>query len=299
MLYATKNGKSVCLPHTKEEFRRLGKRRLGGRSVEAAKRLHDQRKEAQRIRSDPLTFSLSERIKHKMVLVELGREDFYHEARQEFPQRKNWESPKPIKDRIAGGWRVRPINHGSYSRRCTFSRYTYAIDVRSCAYATPGFIIYWWADEAGKRIYAPKGYRWDIDHHGLRLVRGKDDYHPNSDDLRNLTPRQLAAKVRENATKRKQVAAESRRTKDAVRRAEAEGATVCLADSLRAGNCYAGTTSWARQHGLDPKQHYSPSKVLAMANGDAARVALVVTVALRRHRQEMERGFAKLSEHRV
>ena len=54
----------------------------------------------------------------------------------------------------------------------------------------------------------------------------------------------------------------------------------------------------SRRHDLDPRRHYAPTQLLALANGDTRRVAAVVSVALRRHREEMARGYALLSDHR-
>jgi Arc/MetJ-type ribon-helix-helix transcriptional regulator len=109
---------------------------------------------------------------------------------------------------------------------------------------------------------------------------------------RRALEREDRAKLRATEQERKEACAR-------IRRAEKEGCLVCLADSLKAGNCRGGSESWARRHGIDPMAHTLPSVLLAKANGEYRRVSLVVTVALRRHEREMRQGYADLSEHYV
>jgi len=255
---------------------------------------------------------LETRVKRARIIVPLGmdhREEAGRDARRLYPQRKNWDSCAAV----AEWWQnthVRDISHGRYSSRCTYTRYTYEPQVGSFAFLTSYGMCYVYRGKK-YRFRNPHGYRWGRDENGLRLYRVKkpsDDYHPQSTDLigPDGTPaplRSLTAIVRENTKVRNETAAraraETKRAKDAAQKAEREGCRVCVADSLRAGNCYAGTSSWARRHGLDTSKHYEPSKVLELANGDAHRVSLVVNVALRRHREEMQRGFCLVSEHRA
>jgi hypothetical protein len=81
--------------------------------------------------------------------------------------------------------------------------------------------------------------------------------------------------------------------------AQNEGVFVCLADSIRAGNCKIGTLNFAERHRLDTSRHYTAIELLAQANGDAGRVRLAITAARFRHNQEMDRGYCDLSEHTV
>lgn len=84
-----------------------------------------------------------------------------------------------------------------------------------------------------------------------------------------------------------------------VERGDAAGVAVCLADSLRAGNCRAGSLSFAGRHGLDPSRHYSAGELLAQSNGDARFVRAAVLAALRRERREQAAGFCVLADHRA
>lgn len=142
---------------------------------------------------------------------------------------------------------------------------------------------------------APEGCRWNRDEHGLRLVRGGDDYHPSSAELRETSaPASILQKLVANAEQRRKIAAER-----AVERAEAEGVWVCFADSLRGGNCAAGTASWAEKQGLDIHQHVPATALFERANGDWQRVRLAIRAAMTRHQREMRQGYADLAEHAV
>lgn len=310
-------------PHTLTDFRAIGKRKLKDTTPEQAKRLHDQRQRAKQapysryvfVRRDPAaTFALRNRYAQQLVTIPLGQAcgEIMERARAAYPQRKNWEGVRAVADEIKNGWRVETIDNGRYSSRCAYRHYSYRVEVRSAAIVRPEKLLFWFAAGRAKIIRAPRGYHWDEDANGARLVSNShpsDDYHPTADDLLAKTPRQLVAALKANAKARKEQERQARLADRAtkrekqqqaalLRKAEREGATVCVADSLRAGNCLAGTLTWASRHGLDTRRHYAPSQLLAVANGDASRVSLVVAVALRRHRTEMDRGFAIVAEHR-
>lgn len=71
----------------------------------------------------------------------------------------------------------------------------------------------------------------------------------------------------------------------------------CAADSYRAGNCVAGTQSFAARHALDVSRHYRAEELLAISNGDARFVRAAILAALRREQKEIRQGYALLSEH--
>ncbi|MCK9172019.1 MAG: hypothetical protein RBR03_09025 [Desulfuromonas thiophila] len=223
---------------------------------------------------------------------------------------KNWDRPeettRPKCDQ------VETIDHGRYSSRCTFKHLTYRPTVTSCAVISAGGKLrYEYANESPAWLAPPRGYHWDRDQNGVRLVSLSDsrkDYHPDSDDLRSYDARSLARKITalfkqrreqarinaENLRLEKLSASEQTRL---IAKAEREGCVVCLRDSIKAGNCRAGSVAFAQRHNLDPAKHYRPSKLLRIANGDAQRVKLVVAVALRRHRHEMAAGYCLLEDH--
>lgn len=289
-----------ALKHTRPAF--------CGTIKDAAKKRRDRIK----IQQVATTLPLETRVKRARVIVPLGSQhgaDANNEAHEQHPRRKNWESPAAV-DEWWQTTHIREVDHGRYSSRCTYTHYTYEPQVGSFAFLTSSGMVYVYRGQK-YRFRNTHGYKWGKDANGLRLYRvakPTDDYHPDSSDLigpdgKRATLRSLTAIVRDNAKVRNDVAAraraEKRRAKDAVQKAQREGCHVCVADSLRAGNCKAGTVNWAQRHGLDVSRHYEPSKVMDLANGDLPRVALVVSVALRRHREEMQRGFCVLDDHRA
>ena len=81
-------------------------------------------------------------------------------------------------------------------------------------------------------------------------------------------------------------------------RGEAAGVNVCLADSLRAGNCRQGTLGFGDRHHLNPARHYTAGELLAIANGNGRFVRAAVIAALRRERREQSAGVCSLVDHR-
>jgi hypothetical protein len=77
----------------------------------------------------------------------------------------------------------------------------------------------------------------------------------------------------------------------------ANGVFVCAADSQRAGNCVAGTQSFADRHALDISKHYRAAELMAVCNGDARYVRAAILAGLRREKIESKNGYALLSDH--
>lgn len=268
-------------------------------TLKRAKALRKQRDARRELPSDRLATPLKQRFDAARVLIPLGNagSEAVSRIHAQNTRLKNWTEA-----RAGLCTRMRTNDLGRYSSRCTYTHYTYTPLVQSYG-VNVGKAIYFHFDGTVRRVIAPRGYRWETDSNGIRLVSLSDpqaDYHPTAGELL-AGMRSVVAKLRENLRiRRESFKKQNKKQKQqaaAVKRAEREGATVCIADSIRAGNCVAGSINWAKRHGLEPQQHYRPSQVLALANGDIQRVALVVTIALKRHRREMERGFALLEEH--
>lgn len=239
------------------------------------------------------------RLKAKRVIVPLGSKtdsDLDRIGRTEYPKRQNWIANTPIARK--GLPFVRSIDHGKYSRSCTYTHWQYSVTVGCYALpnATRCLFIY---GVKSTLLTAPTGYIWQTDANGLVLISrdGKKDYHPDSDDLRNYSKAALRQKALDNYRQRVETKKAQKKELAGIRQAEKEGAKVCIADSIRAGNCATGTKAFAARHGLDPLRHYSPTSLLKIANGEAHRVKLAVAVALRRHRTEMKTGYCNLADH--
>lgn len=144
-------------------------------------------------------------------------------------------------------------------------------------------------------VTLPGGCRWDVDANGLRAMCGPDDYHPTAPELlaKNCAET-IVGKIRKNAEIRAKIAAEK-----LAEAADMEGVYVCIADSLRAGNCLSGTQNFAARHNIDCRRHYPALEILRQANGDESRVRLAIRAAISRTREENERGYANLAEHKI
>lgn len=170
--------------------------------------------------------------------------------------------------------------------------------VRSLALIVEPATVDYVFHETRVSVKLPDGYVWDVDANGLRAVDAnsrRDDFHPDVVELLLKDAAEyIVRKINANRERRQEMAA-----KIAVEAAAVQGVYVCLADSLRAGNCRQGTLSFGQRHGLDPARHYSAPELLTMANGDASRVRLAVTAARLRHEREMTAGVCLIADHRA
>lgn len=161
-----------------------------------------------------------------------------------------------------------------------------------------GRVLEYVVHETVGRVELPDGYAWGVDTSGLRAFRVScpaDDYHISAVDLLGADPgAAIVQRLEDNRARR-----ELMRAAEACKAASDAGVFVCLADSLRAGNCREGTLAFSRRHGLDPARHYEAPELLAIANGEASRVRLAVTAARLRHVRELQAGVCRLSDHRA
>lgn len=148
-------------------------------------------------------------------------------------------------------------------------------------------------DTTDMTLVLPAGYSWDIDANGLRAVHDAtgDDYHPDADDVLDDAEHIASLIVLNRAVRRSQRRLEYIQS-------QPETLRVCFRDSITAGNCGVGTAAFCRRHNLDTRRHYTAAELLAISNGDAARVKLVVQAAARREALEMEQGYCVIADHR-
>lgn len=132
-------------------------------------------------------------------------------------------------------------------------------------------------------IPAPRGWRWERDQNGLRMVScssPKDDFHPESEDLLKGTKHLLHRAVVLRKQRRLE-AAKSRKEKQFLLK-HSSSVRVGFQDSLDAGNCRAGSLEFAKRHGLDPEAYYAPAKLLHLEPNNE-RIKLAIVAATRRH----------------
>lgn len=291
-----------------QQLQRQGK--LSG-TIKHATELAEQRKaRRKRQRTDPLSMPLGQRRENAATTIPLGSltgqwRQPLNRIQYDNARKQNWESVRATK----GPTQLQTNAHGRYSSRVRYTKYTYTPLIQSYGVAT-GKTLYLTYDGQRHTFRAPRGYQWRRDENGIKLQSNSNrevDYHPTVADI-VAGNKYLVAKLKSNYRQRQETAKlqrqQARKIKEkeqhylaAIKRAEKEGAMVCFADSIRAGNCVPGTERFAERHHLDRHQHYRPTELLRLANGDAARVALTITVALKRHKEEMARGYALLADH--
>ena len=247
----------------------------------------------------------SERIKAVQKLVPLGKETSGHVmsmAMEMFPNRKNWEYPKPTKINFPEWVHVQSINHGNYSSRCSYTHYTYSPMIQSWANVTKFGLIFHYGKEAYQRINVKKGYIWGIDSNGIFLKREStgDKYHVDSDDLQNGF-KYVAARLRELAANRRKEKKEEKKRERALKFLDKLPIYVCKADSIAAHNCPAGTASFISRHNLNHgRTHIKADILLTIGKDDSVgRVKATVLKAKERLAQELVSGYSDLHYHGI
>lgn len=208
--------------------------------------------------------------------------------------------------------RLETISLGNYSSACKYTKFNYLPWIESWGYVVSDKALFFQLDTITgifrKVIKAPKGFKWCIDKNGIKIQKNSVpacDYHPTSTDLYHFhsISKSLAIKANElfNIRKKQQTEIKSeKKTKadfiKAVKTGEKTGFLISLRDSIKAGNCEAGSTNFASRYGLDIHMHHSPSKVLG-CDPSSRLVKLAIKVALNRHNQEMVQGFSLLANH--
>ncbi len=145
-------------------------------------------------------------------------------------------------------------------------------------------------------LKAGRGYKWDKDENGLKLIRLSDyeDYHPSSDDVR-AGRKHVVAVLRERANTRKTLAKKAKRDKAVLKKASRNGVFICFEDSIKGGNCAYGTRKYAERMNLDIRKHYDVKSLRITNEEEGRRVALAVLAATRRQAKEYEQGFCEVN----
>jgi hypothetical protein len=222
-------------------------------------------------------------------------------ARDEYPRRQNWNNPIPHNDHQRKGVCVLTQDEGRYSSRCTYTHYTYTPTVRCCGACSPGRLL--WLCHAGSKILkAPKGWRFGRDDLGLYVVRNGEPrseyrYHFVGDDLENTTT--LRAAGIEHEQRQKRAAQEQKARERSAKQLEKlrekalrVGVYVRAADSIRAGNCGAGTRQWAEDHSLAVNRAYPVEAIARFAvNGHKQQVERAIEAAIDRSVIDLQRGY--------
>lgn len=220
---------------------------------------------------------------------------------------KCWDYPEATtEDRPIGAYDDEDL--GKYSNRCTFHqiRHTPVLTSYARAYLLCGVILARVGRSYTMRLNVPRGYTCGEDSNGVYLRANSDglEYHPTSDDALGGT-KQIVSRLK---GKRFQIHAAEREHREAMRAEKAKarwskladdlGVHVCLQDSVRGGNCAAGTLAFARRHRLDARRHVPAAVLLRIADPESrGYVTRAVDAARRQTALELERGYTLLADH--
>lgn len=273
-------------------------------------KLHGTVKTAKKIRrqrdKNPLVIPPTEplRPEDRVVVIPLGNEGYAQAkkyGKERYPRRQNWDRPE-----ASASTYVYTRSHGRYSRRCTFTKLSYQVCYRSCGLASTRRLLVFFGDTR-RILLAPRGWRFGRDEIGLYFVRRNETrinyrYHFNSDDCQTIAALRRAALDHEQRQRdwARQKRENQRRDKlrDKLRaQAQTLGVYVTIGDSIRAGNCAAGTRRWATDHGLDYRQHCRAEVLRRAAEIDGSsefQVGRAIEVATERTIDDLIRGYCTL-----
>ena len=211
-------------------------------------------------------------------------------------------------------------SHGKYSSRCKYERYSYTIQVQSFGYMINKNTLYFRTDTdqgiISRTIKAPRGFHFAIDHLGFKIQSNSIksmDYHFTALDLLPYAIKKndyksgqlLVAIAKSNYKARKQVDLKSdifspdpKRVNKVIKEAERLQVQISIVDSIKAGNCLAGTQVWAMRNHLSTGNHYQIESIADKLDGENRdRVKLVILRAIERTKNELERGYSLLQDH--
>ena len=256
-----------------------------------------------------------ETIPNNCKLIPIGSTRSNFLERIHSPRKKNYTEPEPI----FGKSNLSTNDLGRYSKSCTYKKYSYTPKIQSFGYLINPNKMYIRIDSnrgiISKIVSSPYGYHFAIDTNGLKIQSNSIksmDYHFTALDFivgnsQRQPMKEMVRKCKVNYQTRKQAKLQSaifsddpKQVNKVLKEAERLKVQISIVDSIRAGNCLAGTQVWAMRNHLNTSNHYQIQSIfdkLDDANKD--RVKLVILRAIERTKQEIERGFSMLQDHYI
>lgn len=232
----------------------------------------------------------------RLVKVPLGPDlvrECQEQARKAKPAVRNWSKTYAIAAIGAKSIAVVARDCGRYSSRCHYMRHEYDVTIRSCATCTPQRLL-WFVGRKSGLVMAARGWRFGRDELGVYVERIANRnalrrYHFSSDDILSGS---IFAAARTHEELQRKNAAEQRADKRVM-------GDVCVlpGDSLRAGNCQAGTSAFQSLHNL---RGYTTASVLQriaerLGGVRAKQIMRAIAAATARTANDLQRGYCQLS----
>ena len=301
-------------PKTLSDFKKLKSSYRQGKNPIELFELHNRRNN-EKVFINPL--SLIQFIKHNynfkyclsssnIQLIPIGTSSPSYLEKIYCPRKKNYNAPRPCFKQS----NLQENNMGRYSSRCTYTRYTYSPMIQSFGYLINPTTMYIRIDSnkglISKIIKAPRGFHYEIDNNGLKIQSNSVksmDYHFTAIDLTTKTMKEIIQICKDNYNQRKKnkltsdlFSNDDKKINKVLNLANKLEVQVSIVDSIKAGNCLAGTESWMRRNHLE-KKHYPVFVISSRMNTDNERVKLAILRAIERTKKENKRGYSLLEDH--
>jgi len=181
-------------------------------------------------------------------------------SRKENSKIKNWDYTTATIDAI-NHFTTKTINHGRYSSKCRYIRYSYSPMYHSelkIAKSSGEYAEFWQGGKLVKKLWAPSGLKFGWDNNGP-LVISKDgtEYHFDHSDLK---AKNFAQNLRNKLSKTRLARREIKNSQKAQKLLDKElkRVSITIQDSRRSGNCLQGTINYLTQMGYDRRFIVSP-----------------------------------------
>lgn len=224
-------------------------------------------------------------------------------ARTERSRLQNWEDAEP--DTIHRTIHVEEVDNGKYSGRCTYTHWTYIPRLRCCGICTQEQIL-WFFGAVRYRLRCPNGWQFGRDNLGLYIVRRTETrrqwrYHFVASELESKTTLRKVA-IEHEQRQREAVKLDKQRQRDTVvhqkyiKLAEKVGIYVGVRDSVKSGNCAAGTRQWVQSNGLLARKYYAIDVIRRIAkSGYRLEINRTIEAATYRTIRDLERGYCEIA----
>lgn len=280
--------------------------------------LHNSRQYSPRIKSSSLmqfiksNYDMKYRPKN-CVTIKIGSSRLDYLQKIYDNKKKNYSSIMPCFQRSF----LESTCHGRYSSRCNYNRYSYRPMIQSFGYIVNKNTMYFKTDTddgiISRVIKSPKGFHFAIDQLGIKIQSNSIksmEYHFTALDLLPYAIKKndyksgqlMVAIAKNNYQLRKKTDLKSDIFSDDVSKvnkvlnyAHKLGVKISIVDSIKAGNCLAGTESWMQKNKLEHK-HYPVFIISSRMNNDR-RVKIAILQAIERTKIESARGYSMLNDH--
>lgn len=179
------------------------------------------------------------------------------------PRKKNWLAPQPVTNAVVlGAYKETTLAYKGVFKGWKGSEYTPLFCSYGMFYPEDKKLLRVCIGDKTNVLKAGRGYEWGgSNNESIYLIRTKDkvEYHIDSDDaLTNFTA--IRARLLALAKVRKEQAKKLKEAQPKI----SKSLSISYVDSLRAGNCAAGTKTFAQALNLDITKEYKVSTLLKM-----------------------------------